>query len=304
VRKSGAARSWLRLVAAAVVFGHASASASSESQTVTTETQAQVLPLADGRQTVFLPVRLDGEPVRLEATIERPAGRSPFPLLVFNHGSTGRGNDPAAYRRTIYLSEIAAFFVARGYVVAAPMRRGRGQSDGRYAEGLGPYGYVCEHGPMADGIERALADIHAAVELLAAQPYVDRSRILIGGQSRGGILALAYAGRHPEIARGVVNFVGGWTNEQCSERTNINADVFARAGARFRRPTVWIYGIDDRLYGIDHSRANFAAFQRAGGIGEFAALTPTRAGEGHLVFRQTMDWQPIVARYLHAIEMP
>jgi dienelactone hydrolase len=263
-----------------------------------------VVPLAEGQQTVLLTVRLDGEPVRLETTIDVPPGNRTFPLLVFNHGSTGRGNDPTLYRRTVVYPDVAAFFVARGYVVATPMRRGRGQSDGRYLEGLGPYGYTCEHGPMADGIERALADIDAAVEVLAGQPYVDRSKVLLGGQSRGGILAVAYAGRRPDLVRGVVNFVGGWMGEDCAERTEINADTFARAAGRYRKPTLWIYGTDDHFYGIGHSRRNFAAFTRAGGVGEFLEIAPAKPGEGHLVIRQSTDWHSAVAAYLKAIDMP
>ena len=37
----------------------------------------------------------NGKPIRLEVVIDKPAGDGPFPLLVVNHGSTGRGNNPA-----------------------------------------------------------------------------------------------------------------------------------------------------------------------------------------------------------------
>ena len=99
-----------------------------------------VIPLAQGRQTILLAAWIDDADVRLATTIDVPPGNGTFPLLVFNHGSTGRGNDPTLYRRTVLFPDIADFFVAHGYIVATPMRRGRGQSDGRYLEGLGPYG--------------------------------------------------------------------------------------------------------------------------------------------------------------------
>src|SRR4029079_4459278 len=42
----------------------------------------------------------DGKFARLEAVIFRPSGAGPFPLAVINHGSTGRGSNPALYTET------------------------------------------------------------------------------------------------------------------------------------------------------------------------------------------------------------
>ncbi|MGH7302169.1 MAG: alpha/beta hydrolase family protein [Candidatus Rokuibacteriota bacterium] len=38
-------------------------------------------------------------------------------------------------------------------------------------------------------------------------PFVDPTRVVIGGQSRGGILSVAYAGQHPQQIKGVINLV-------------------------------------------------------------------------------------------------
>ena len=38
---------------------------------------------------------------------------------------------------------------------------------------------------------------------ILAMPFVDRDRVVIGGQSRGGILSVAYGGLHGEQVRGV-----------------------------------------------------------------------------------------------------
>jgi dipeptidyl aminopeptidase/acylaminoacyl peptidase len=48
------------------------------------------------------------------------------------------------------------------------------------------------------------------MDAVLAFPFVDPTRVVIGGQSRGGILSIAYAGQRPEQVKGVVNFVGGW----------------------------------------------------------------------------------------------
>ncbi len=55
-----------------------------------------------------------GAPVRLQVIYEKPKGDGPFPLLLFNHGSTGRGDDPSLFRESRYYPAIADFFVQRG----------------------------------------------------------------------------------------------------------------------------------------------------------------------------------------------
>jgi dienelactone hydrolase len=78
----------------------------------------------------------DGRPVRLEAVIFKPDGAGPFPLAVINHGSTGRGRDPALFTQTWFAADLAGFLNERGWLVAFPQRRGRGKSDGLYDEGF------------------------------------------------------------------------------------------------------------------------------------------------------------------------
>lgn len=221
----------------------------------------------------FLPTALteDGKPVRLEAAMFRPDGAGPFPLLVINHGSTGRGNDPALFRQTRWSFALADLFTRKGWLVAFPQRRGRGNSDGRYDEGFGPdrrEGYTCEPVRSLAGADRALEDVRAAMLALRSRPEVDGRRVLVGGISRGGVLSIAYAGEHPDEVLGVINFVGGWLGTGCGTAAEINGTLFARGG-RFRGPTLWLYGRDDPYYPIGHSRANFATFQSAGGKGDF-----------------------------------
>jgi len=74
----------------------------------------------------------EGKHLTLEATLYRPAGDGRRPVLLFNHGSTGRGAVAATI--TMRPSVLAPFFVARSVAVLAPMRRGRGASQGVHAE--------------------------------------------------------------------------------------------------------------------------------------------------------------------------
>ncbi|MPZ35188.1 MAG: alpha/beta fold hydrolase [Rhodospirillales bacterium] len=256
------------------------------------------------RQVEFLNTNLveNGKPVRLETVLFKPAGDGPFPLVVFNHGSTGSGKLPERFTRTSWNFGLAEFFLDRGWMIAFPQRRGRGRSDGLYDEGFAPLranGYSCDPARSLLGADRALEDIEAAVRALLRRPDVSRHAILIGGNSRGGILSVAYAGKHPEQILGVINFVGGWVGEGCGNADQINQTLFQR-GASYGLPTLWLYGKDDKYYSIAHSRSNFEAYRRAGGKG---TLLEFNVGviDGHDLIADPSLWKPTIGEYLDSI---
>jgi len=244
----------------------------------------------------------DGKPVDLEVVIFRPNGAGPFPLAMFNHGSTGNGTNSALFTETLFDVGLADFLNDRGWLVAFPQRRGRGKSDGLYDEGFSAdrrQGYTCDFDRSLSGAERALDDIAAAMTSLKQRPDVAPSRVLIGGQSRGGILSVAYAGMHPDQIFGVINFVGGWMGTGCDTASRLNGTLFER-GARFGRPTLWLYGHHDPFYDIEHSRNNFASFQSAGGHGTFLEFD-VPGGYGHAVLSAPELWQGPLAEYLRSL---
>lgn len=259
---------------------------------------------ASAQEPRLVPVTIDGEHVRLEMRVYEPATAGPAPTLVFNHGSTGSGTNPSAFTRPLDFPEVARFFVARGWAVVIPARRGRGGSEGRYDEGFCPnraLGYACDPVLSVAGADRALRDVEAAMGAILAMPFVDRARVVIGGQSRGGILSVAYAGQHAEQVKGVINFVGGWNGARCQHAAAINQSIFVR-GARYPGDTIWLYGDDDPFYPLSHSRASFAAFQAADGRGAFHEL-PAEFG-GHYIWRRPDRWAPLVEDDLKRLALP
>lgn len=256
------------------------------------------------RDVVMVPVIIDGEPVRLEVKTFVPAGDSPFPTLIFHHGSTGTGTDKFRFRATFESPAFTDFFINRGWALAMPSRRGRGASEGLYDEGFAPdrSGYTSEKTIALAGAERALRDIDAVTPAILAMPFVDKSRVVIGGASRGGILSIAYAGQNPGIFKGVVNFVGGWLGypTRYPSTPSINEQLFKR-GASFPGQTLWLYGDKDPFYPLSHSRENFGAFQAAGGQGEFHEYPPLQYRTGHEIHAQPGIWGPAVDDYLKRI---
>jgi dienelactone hydrolase len=244
----------------------------------------------------------DGKRVLLEAVIFKPAGTGPFSLAVINHGSTGLGRNTALFTQTWFAADLADFLNKRGWMVAFPQRRGRGKSDGLYDEGFAEnrqFGYACDADRTLRGADRALGDIDAAIAALRRRQDVASTPVLIGGQSRGGILAVAYAGLHPAEILGVINFVGGWLGEGCPTAGRVNQTLFEK-GAQFGRPTIWLYGHGDLFYSIAHSRSNFAAFEKAGGQGTFLDFSvPT--GPGHYVILDPDLWSGPIDNYLNSL---
>ena len=244
-----------------------------------------------------------GEQITLEMVTFKPAGLGPFPTLVFNHGSTGTGNDPSLFTSTVTSPALAKHFNDRGWMVVFPQRRGRGKSGGLYDEGFDPDRSQYSDDPRyaLPGFDHALVDVGCVAEYLLARADVDRERLLIGGHSRGGFLALAFAGVRAEIFGGVLNFVGGWVDEQGPASEMINP-MIARRGATFPGPTVWLYAESDPFYSVAHSRKNFHAFEAAGGQGQFHLLETLPGQDGHHILSLTGLWGPVVDSFLERVE--
>lgn len=261
----------------------------------TGEAQQTAPPAAE---TVWIPLTettpLGGvRELRLEGFLYRPPSPGPFPVLLFNHGSTGAGRVPPT--ATIYYRypEVARFFLERGWAVLIPMRRGRGASDGEYLER-----YDCDRAILLGGVERAIADLDAVLAYVSAQPWADPTRLLLGGMSRGALLSVVYPSRRHTNARGIINFAGGWMAERCDNAIRFNADVFAEAGRGGKLPMLWLYSENDRNYGPGAIRSYHRAFTQAGGTAELQIFPPI-GHDGHILLPGAVDvWQTAVQRFL------
>jgi pimeloyl-ACP methyl ester carboxylesterase len=226
-------------------------------------------------------------PITLQASFYRSPLLGPRPLVIFNHGSTDRTMPKAVLR---------ARDEARVFAVA-PMRKGRGRSEGSYLVEQGRDWNL----QVASGIE----DIDAVVTAMRARPDIDANHIVLVGQSRGGFLAALYAGRHPAKVRGVINFAGGWWGDSwihmdVSEFAAFNTTQFAEAGATAHVPMLWLYGENDSYYSRAHIERNFSTFQERGGCGRLIVFDGIRK-DGHALLAWPDKWRAVVADYLAAL---
>ena len=244
----------------------------------------------------------NGAAVELEVVIFKPFGAGPFPTVMFNHGSTGDGSDTSLFTNTYVSEPVAKFFTDRGWMVAFPQRRGRGQSGGLYDEGFvaNRAFYSCEKDVTLAGSERALDDLDAGVDWLRSRADVDTTRMLAAGVSRGGVLSIVHLARRPDVYLGAINFVGGWLGEGCGDYLDVNRTMFV-AGAAFPDDSLWLYANNDSFYSVAHSQANFTAFSNAGGLATFNVYTRAAGLNGHFLTNDPPLWGLDIEAYLAAL---
>ncbi len=223
------------------------------------------------------------EQLLLTATTYQPPGEGPFPLVVLSHGSPGDGAARATMGRYRHLTQIGEF-VQRGFAVIAPMRRGYGATGGRWAE---RYGACAAPDYYRAGLE-AQKDLLATIAFASKLPFVDPDRIVLVGQSAGGIASIAAASANPRGVVGVVNFSGGrggrpHTNpgEPCVPE-NMSAAI-GKFAATIRVPVLWHYAENDQYFAPHHVRAWFKAFEDAGARGKLV-MQPPFGWDGHGLF--------------------
>lgn len=232
--------------------------------------------------------------VKLETTVYKPAGDGPFPLIVLNHGKA-RGK--AAFQSRARYSEQAAALVARGYVVAIPMRQGFAKSGGAYI------GSGCN--VEANGIIQA-EDVVATLDYMTAQPYVDRNRIVVMGQSHGGLTTLAFGTIAYPGVRGLVNFAGGLRNDTCVDWEGNLVRAFETYGRQSRYPSLWFYGDNDSYWPKPMPDRMFAAYTSAGGKGRLVDFG-TFKSDSHGMFASHAGlgiWLPQVDAFLRELGLP
>lgn len=245
-----------------------------------------------------VPVSDHGETVTIDVTVFRPEGHGPFPIAVLSHGSPRSARDRRAMGR-MRMATQAEPFVAMGFAVLVPTRRGYGDSGGRWSEGYGSCGHPDYY---SAGLESAL-DLRAAVDAVRGEPWADAHRVLLVGQSAGGFGSVAASSMPFEGLAGVVNFAGGRgsiaSGEVCGESRLVEA--MSRYGRAARVPELWIYSANDRFFGPALARRMHDAFVAAGGRAEYVQA-PSSGLDGHGYFARAVDdWTPRVAAFVRRI---
>ena len=242
----------------------------------------------------------------LVANVMRPASDARRPLVVINHGSPADGSQRATMAPPRYAS-LSSWFLAKGYVVALPLRRGYGESGGHWAESYGK----CDSPDYYNAGLQGAADIKATIDYMRSQPYVAPDNTLVVGQSAGGWATIAFSSLNPPGVPGMVNFAGGRGGHQklpggvlgnCTPEALVQAA--GKYGATARVPLLWIYAENDSFFEPSLAKRMVAAYDAAGGKGTYKPVGAF-GRDGHLLAGSESGgpiWQPLVANFLSGLK--
>lgn len=257
--------------------------------------EAAMRNAALNEQVVMIPASSGSRVVELETTIFKPAGEGPFPLVVMNHGKAL--GDPRYQHRDRFLV-LSREFVKRGYAVVIPMRQGFSKSGGYYQD------YGCDM--TAHGVAQA-NDLEGTLSYLRTQSWVDKERIVVAGQSYGGLTTMAFGTRQFPGVRGLINFAGGLKMHggSCDWQESL-AYAFASYGARTALPSIWFYGENDHHFGPQLAARLHHAYVSAGGPAKLVAFGPFKKDAHGMTGSHdgVKIWWPETEKFLKQIGMP
>lgn len=257
--------------------------------------KAAGLDAALNEQVVMVPAMSGGHPVELETTVFKPPGEGPFPLVIMNHGKA-LGN-PRSQNRDRFLV-ISKEFVKRGYAVVIPMRTGFSKSTGEYID------RGCDM--TAHGYAQA-EDLQGTLQYLRTQPWADAERVLVAGQSYGGLTALAFGTQQFPGVKGLINFAGGLKMHggNCQWQASLEK-AFANYGAKTSLPSLWFYGENDHHFGPELASRLHSAYVQAGGMARLVAYGPFKKdAHGMSASRDGVKiWWPETEKFLKDLGLP
>jgi len=239
----------------------------------------------------------------ITVTVFEIPGRASYPLLVLNHGrpanDAGRGK-----MGRVRFAQAASYFASLGFSVWVPTRVGYGVSG---TEEDPEYTGPCQKRDFRSGFDVSSAQVLQVIEHAKRRADIDRTRVVVAGQSFGGATSIAVAARNPDGVVASINFAGGSggnpetrPGEPCLPRW-LEA-LFGEYGKTSRIPTLWVYTENDRYFGPHHTKTWFEAFKAGGGAGEFVLL-PAFGNDGHALFTRGFEiWRPIVGRFLDTVK--
>ena len=233
-------------------------------------------------------------PVDLETTVFKPEGAGPFPVVIINHGKSLGNNRIQGRERAIVVTRQ---FMQRGYAVVLPMRQGFSNSGGA-AVGEG-----CN---ITGNGEAQADDIKAVVKWVVQQPWADAQKMIMLGQSHGGLTTMAYAqDPHPGV-QFVVNFAGGLKYTQGCQWDLALKEAFKTYGQKAKVESIWFYGANDSYFPPEVIKPAHQAFVDAGGKAQMVAFGAFGT-DAHAMFGSAAGlpiWWPSVEAKLLERGMP
>jgi dienelactone hydrolase len=191
----------------------------------------------------------------------------PYKLVVFTHGSQGstpfypKGVEPDA-------NGLAGEFFTKGYAVMMGYRKGRSFNDLPVPEISADTAESTVCGDSGkSGLRSATSDIVAYLDVLRTRKDINPTKIILMGNSRGGVISLSVASKEYPGVAGVITISAGWVSEyglwgsgansmRCDQ--GYNDFFFKDFGEKLKVPVLALYGGKDPLHSADTYRKHIS----------------------------------------------
>jgi dienelactone hydrolase len=235
----------------------------------------------------------------------RPKGDGPFPVVVMNHGraaARAKRAKPPRFRSTV----IARFWIRRGFAVFVPTRLGYGDA------GLDPdpeNSGRCDARNYGLVLATMVDQIGATVEFAKSLPWVDPTRVVIMGQSYGGLASIGSSARALPGLVGAINFAGGGGGDPVKRPAHpCSPDqlsgVLREAGKQAKVPMLWLYSENDKYWGSQWPRRWHAAYTKGGGKADMTMFPPVDEDGHKLISKGFRMWRPVVDQFVGKLGFP
>jgi dienelactone hydrolase len=230
----------------------------------------------------------------------KPPGDGPFPAVIMHHGRA-QDNERANPGRWRYI-DIARYWTRRGVAVFVPTRLGYGDT------GLEPdpeYTGNCNQKRYDLAAKATATQSVAAIEFAIKQPWVNKNKVIVMGQSMGGFTTIAtMEAKHPSVIA-AINFAGGGggdpknrPRDPCGYTQMGSAFATAGKANAGATPMLWLYAENDNYWGALIPRKWHEAYTSAGGKAEFVMFPPV-GSEGHSMIGTARNlWRPVVDKFI------
>lgn len=238
---------------------------------------------------------------KITVTIWRDDAIKKAPYLLFSHGRAGTDQEKGKFGRSSEKRN-SEYFVSKGFTVILPTRIGYGVSGGPDAD----YSGACGNKNYLEARKVAIDQSKQVLNHVFDFSYIDRTKGIVVGQSVGGFTTIGLSAENISGLKGAINFAGGDGGDPIKSAEKpcgdyLIKDTFAKYGASNKVPTLWLYSVNDKFWGEQLPKDWFAAFQKAGGKGQFISL-PAYKEDGHSIFRGDLNaWKNDFEKFIKEI---
>jgi dienelactone hydrolase len=134
--------------------------------------------------------------------------------------------------------------------------------------------------------ENATKPIRELIGWAKTQSWVNPQKILLVGQSVGGLTAVALGANPPSGVLAYINFVGGTGGDPIRNPGNscfpeVLTELYGNFGKTTKIPNLWLYAENDEYWGATAPIEWHKAFAASGGSGQLVMTAPLPGRGGH-----------------------